>query len=148
MITWITLYSGPPQLGPEQVRYKLLASTNPQHAAAPRPAPPGPAPPGPRVETRVTTNTANTAATAAGPPLPRGLAANLTRLAAAGAGHNNNNNNSNSNSSNSSSSSSNSGQQPPAPGQWAPRLEADRAGMASNAEDFTREFMKQLAGGQ
>ena len=36
----------------------------------------------------------------------------------------------------------------PAPGQWAPRLEADRAGMASNAEDFTREFMKQLAGGQ
>ena len=36
----------------------------------------------------------------------------------------------------------------PAPGQWAPTLEADRAGMASNAEDFTREFMKQLAGGQ
>ena len=36
----------------------------------------------------------------------------------------------------------------PAPGQWAPRLEADRAGMASNAEDFTREFMKQLTGGQ
>ena len=69
-----------------------------------------------------------------GGPLPRGLAANLTRLAAAGAGHNNNN--------------SNSGQQPPAPGQWAPRLEADRAGMASNAEDFTREFMEQLAGGQ
>ena len=34
----------------------------------------------------------------------------------------------------------------PAPGQWAPRLEADRAGMASNAEDFTREFMKQLGG--
>ena len=133
----ITLYSGPPQLGPEQVRYKLLASTNPQHAAAPRPAPPGPAPPGPRVETRVTTNTANTAA---GPPLPRGLAANLTRLAAAGAGHNNSNNNS--------SNSSSSGQQPPAPGQWAPRLEADRAGMASNAEDFTREFMKQLTGGQ
>ena len=114
------------------MRYKLLASTNPQHAAAPRPAPPGPAPPGPRVETRVTTNTANTAA-----PLPRGLAANLTRLAAAGAGHNNNNNNN-----------SSSGQQPPAPGQWAPRLEADRAGMASNAEDFTREFMEQLAGGQ
>ena len=122
------------------MRYKLLASTNPQHAAAPRPAPPGPAPPGPRVETRVTTNTANTAAaatTAAGPPLPRGLAANLTRLAAAGAGHNNNNNNN-----------GNSGQQPPAPGQWAPTLEADRAGMASNAEDFTREFMKQLTGGQ
>ena len=124
------------------MRYKLLASTNPQHAAAPRPAPPGPAPPGPRVETRVTTNTANTAAAAAGPPLPRGLAANLTRLAAAGAGNNNNNNNNNS------SSNSSSGQQPPAPGQWAPRLEADRAGMASNAEDFTREFMKQLAGGQ
>ena len=38
--------------------------------------------------------------------------------------------------------------QAPAPGHWAPRLEADRAGMASNAEDFTREFMKQLAGGQ
>ena len=36
----------------------------------------------------------------------------------------------------------------PAPGQWAPTLEADRAGMASNAEDFTREFMEQLAGGQ
>ena len=36
----------------------------------------------------------------------------------------------------------------PAPGAWAPKLEADRAGMASNAEDFTREFMKQLAGGQ
>ena len=36
----------------------------------------------------------------------------------------------------------------PAPGQWAPTLEADRAGMASNAEDFTREFMKQLTGGQ
>ena len=36
----------------------------------------------------------------------------------------------------------------PAPGQWAPRLDADRAGMASNAEDFTREFMKQLTGGQ
>ena len=35
-----------------------------------------------------------------------------------------------------------------APGGWAPTLEADRAGMASNAEDFTREFMKQLAGGQ
>ena len=35
-----------------------------------------------------------------------------------------------------------------APGAWAPTLEADRAGMASNAEDFTREFMKQLAGGQ
>ena len=141
----ITLYPGPPQLGPEQVRYKLLASTNPQHAAAPRPAPPGPAPPGPRVETRVTANTAGPAAAAgpaAGPPLPRGLAANLTRLAAAGAGNSNNNNNNNNNSS------SSSGQQPPAPGQWAPRLEADRAGMASNAEDFTREFMKQLTGGQ
>ena len=36
----------------------------------------------------------------------------------------------------------------PSPGQWAPTLEADRAGMASNAEDFTREFMKQLTGGQ
>jgi len=32
---------------------------------------------------------------------------------------------------------------PPA---WTNRLNADSAGMASNAEDFTKEFMKQLAG--
>jgi len=34
-----------------------------------------------------------------------------------------------------------------APADWSNRLNADKAGMAGNAEDFTKEFMKQLAGG-
>ena len=32
--------------------------------------------------------------------------------------------------------------------EWSQRLDADQAGMAMNAEDFTKQFMKQLAGGQ
>jgi len=36
----------------------------------------------------------------------------------------------------------------PAPGDWARKLGADKAGMATNAEDFTKEFMNQLTGGQ
>jgi len=34
------------------------------------------------------------------------------------------------------------------PQDWSQRLNADQAGMATNAEDFTKQFMKQLAGGQ
>ena len=37
---------------------------------------------------------------------------------------------------------------PGPPGDWSQRLNADQAGMATNAEDFTKQFMKQLAGGQ
>ena len=37
---------------------------------------------------------------------------------------------------------------PQAPGDWSRKLGADKAGMATNAEDFTKEFMKQLTGGQ
>ena len=38
----------------------------------------------------------------------------------------------------------------PAPGSaaWEDRLNANTAGLAGNAEDFTKEFMKQLGGGQ
>lgn len=36
---------------------------------------------------------------------------------------------------------------PPPPSDWSNKLDSDKAGMASNAEDFTKEFMKQLAGG-
>eukprot|EP00092_Neocalanus_flemingeri_P052175 GFUD01060908.1.p1 GENE.GFUD01060908.1~~GFUD01060908.1.p1 ORF type:complete len:224 (+),score=75.54 GFUD01060908.1:519-1190(+) len=38
----------------------------------------------------------------------------------------------------------------PAPGSagWEDRLNTNTAGLAGNAEDFTKEFMKQLAGGQ
>ena len=40
----------------------------------------------------------------------------------------------------------------PAAGQgsndWSQKLNADKAGMATNAEDFTKQFMKQLTGGQ
>ena len=36
----------------------------------------------------------------------------------------------------------------PGPGDWSRKLAADKAGMADNAEDFTKEFMKQLTGGQ
>lgn len=32
--------------------------------------------------------------------------------------------------------------------EWSQRLDADQAGMAMNAEDFTKQFMKQLTGGQ
>merc|ERR1719264_1479637 len=37
---------------------------------------------------------------------------------------------------------------PQAPGDWSRKLGADKAGMATNADDFTKEFMKQLTGGQ
>ena len=37
---------------------------------------------------------------------------------------------------------------PQAPGDWSRKLASDKAGMATNAEDFTKEFMKQLTGGQ
>ena len=37
---------------------------------------------------------------------------------------------------------------PPPPSDWAKRLDHNTAGMALNAEDFTKEFMKQLTGGQ
>jgi len=37
---------------------------------------------------------------------------------------------------------------PPPPSDWSQRLNNDTAGMAMNAEDFTKEFMKQLTGGQ
>ena len=33
-------------------------------------------------------------------------------------------------------------------GDWGRKLEADGAGGASNAEEFTKQFMQQLAGGQ
>ena len=33
-------------------------------------------------------------------------------------------------------------------GDWGRKLEADGAGAASNAEEFTKQFMQQLAGGQ
>ena len=33
-------------------------------------------------------------------------------------------------------------------GAWGRKLEADEAGAASNAEEFTKQFMQQLAGGQ
>ena len=34
-----------------------------------------------------------------------------------------------------------------APGDWGRRLDADGAGAASNAEEFTKQFMQQLTGG-
>ena len=37
---------------------------------------------------------------------------------------------------------------PPPPSDWSQRLNNNTAGMAMNAEDFTKEFMKQLTGGQ
>ena len=37
---------------------------------------------------------------------------------------------------------------PPPPSDWAQRLDQNTAGSAMNAEDFTKEFMKQLTGGQ
>lgn len=37
---------------------------------------------------------------------------------------------------------------PQAPGDWSKKLVADKAGMATNAEDLTKEFMKQLTGEQ
>ena len=40
------------------------------------------------------------------------------------------------------------GGQPQVPGDWGRKLEADGAGAASNAEEFTKQFMQQLAGGQ
>ena len=33
-------------------------------------------------------------------------------------------------------------------GAWGRKLEANEAGAASNAEEFTKQFMQQLAGGQ
>ena len=73
----------------------------------------------------------------AAPPPPQGLAANLAKLAGRPQG-------------------------PGAPGlpqgpgndvgvpagAWGRKLEADEAGAASNAEEFTKQFMQQLAGGQ
>jgi len=40
------------------------------------------------------------------------------------------------------------GGQPQVPGDWGRKLEADEAGAACNAEEFTKQFMQQLAGGQ
>jgi len=40
------------------------------------------------------------------------------------------------------------GGQPQVPGDWSRKLEADEAGAACNAEEFTKQFMQQLAGGQ
>ena len=40
------------------------------------------------------------------------------------------------------------GGQPQVPGDWGRKLEKDGAGAASNAEEFTKQFMQQLAGGQ
>jgi len=84
---------------------------------------------------------AQAAAPQGGPPMPQGLAANLARLAirpqaAAGAPR---------------APGPMTGTQPaPGPGSaaWENKLNANTAGMAGNAEDFTKEFMKQLAGGQ
>jgi len=76
-----------------------------------------------------------------GPPMPQGLAANLARLSVKPQG-------------------TNGGpgafaRAPvpaagPAPGSaaWDDKLNGNIAGMAGNAEDFTKEFMKQLGGGQ
>ena len=61
--------------------------------------------------------------------IPQGLAANLSKLANGKQQQNQ--------------------QQPPtSSGEWAQRLNADRAGAAADAEDFTKQFMKQLPGGQ
>lgn len=75
--------------------------------------------------------------------LPQGLAQNLSRLAIKPQGQ--------------ASSNGQAPQAPPAPpptaatspppAQWANRLNSDAAGLASNAEDFTKEFMKQLTDG-
>ena len=40
------------------------------------------------------------------------------------------------------------GGQAQVPGDWGRKLEADEAGAASNAEEFTKQFMQQLTGGQ
>ena len=36
--------------------------------------------------------------------------------------------------------------QTPVPGEWSGVLDANRAGMADNAEEFTKQFMSQLTG--
>ena len=61
--------------------------------------------------------------------MPQGLAANLSRLA-------------------STKQPSPAAGQAQAPNDWSQKLNADQAGMATNAEDFTKQFMKQLTGGQ
>ena len=62
--------------------------------------------------------------------IPQGLAANLSKLA-------------------NGKQQQQSQQQPQtSSGEWAQRLNADRAGAAADAEDFTKQFMKQLPGGQ
>jgi hypothetical protein len=78
----------------------------------------------------------------AGPAMPQGLAANLARLSvkpqgAPGAP--------------APFTAAPRAQAPgPAPGSaaWEDKLNANTAGLAGNAEDFTKEFMKQLGGGQ
>ena len=64
------------------------------------------------------------------PSMPQGLAANLARLAVRPQGPAQNQ----------------SQIQSPGSAAWEDKLNANVAGQAGNAEDFTKEFMKQLAG--
>ena len=76
-----------------------------------------------------------------GPPMPQGLAANLARLSVKPQGTNGG----------PGAFTRAPGPAPgPAPGSaaWDDKLNGNIAGMAGNAEDFTKEFMKQLGGGQ
>ena len=78
-------------------------------------------------------NKAMQAQAPSGGPPPQGLAANLAKLAARPQGP--------------SAPRDPNGSNGQAPGDWGRRLEADGAGAASNAEEFTKQFMQQLTGG-
>ena len=80
-----------------------------------------------------------------GPP-PQGLAANLAKLAARPQGPQGTLGPSTPRDPNGSNVGAPQGQGQ-APGDWGRRLDADGAGAASNAEEFTKQFMQQLTGG-
>ena len=82
--------------------------------------------------------------------MPQGLASNLARISGGPqqSGGAPNNNMPQGLASNLARISGGSQQSAPPPSDWAQRLNQDTAGSAMNAEDFTKEFMKQLTGGQ
>lgn len=79
------------------------------------------------------------------PIIPQGLAANLPRLAIKPQGGKASGISPGSNLSTAPGSAPG---PPPCSAAWEDKLNANTAAMAGNAEDFTKEFMKQLTGGQ
>ena len=91
-------------------------------------------------------NKAMQAQAPSGGPPPQGLAANLAKLAARPQGPQGTLGPSTPRDPNGSNIGAAQGQGQ-APGDWGRRLDADGAGAASNAEEFTKQFMQQLTGG-